>query len=78
MNPEEKELLEKTYEMVEENNHILKSIRRANRWSAFFRIFYWIIIIGASIGVFYFLQPYVDTVFNAYQTLQGNLTKIVK
>ena len=76
MNPNEKELLEKTYEMSKENNNILKGIRSSNRWSAFFRIFYWLIIIGISVGAFYFVQPYVDVALKAYKSIQGDLSKV--
>jgi len=76
MNPNEKELLEKTYSLAEENNNILKGIRRSNRWSLFFKIFYWVIIIGVAVGAFYFVQPYVDVVFKAYQSVQGDFGKV--
>jgi len=76
MNPNEKELLEKTYEMAKENNHILKGIRRTNRWSTFFRIFYWIVIIGISVGAFYYIQPYINPILKAYSSLQSNISNI--
>ena len=76
MNPNEKDLLQKTYELSKENNDILKGIRSSNRWSAFFRIFYWLIIIGISVGVFYYVQPYVDVVMKAYSSIQGDLKNV--
>ena len=76
MNPNEKELLEKTAKLAEENNHILKGIRSSNRWSTFFRIFYWTIIIGVSVGAFYFIQPYIDVATKAYKGIQGDLSKV--
>ncbi|MDO8430516.1 MAG: hypothetical protein Q7S72_00800 [Candidatus Taylorbacteria bacterium] len=60
MNPEERSLLERTYKMVEENNAILRTIRRGNRIGMAFKAFYWIIIIGLSIGAFYVIQPYYE------------------
>ncbi len=76
MNPNEKELLQKTYELSQENNHILKGIRSSNRWSAFFKAFYWIIIIGVSVGAFYYVQPYVDVAMKAYKSVQGDFSKV--
>ena len=76
MNPNEKELLEKTFEMSKENNHILKGIRSSNRWAAFFRIFYWVIIIGISVGAFYYVQPYINVAFKAYKNIQGDLNNV--
>ncbi|MFH1626627.1 MAG: hypothetical protein ABH971_00775 [bacterium] len=71
MNPEEKELLEKTYEMTKENSHILKGIKKANQWSALFRIFYWIIIIGISIGIYYYIEPYINSILKSFNNLQA-------
>lgn len=60
MNPEERSLLERTYKMAEENNEILKSIRRYTRFGTAIKIFYWVIIIGLSVGSIYFIQPLIN------------------
>jgi hypothetical protein len=60
MEPEEKKLLEKTYRLVDKNNEMLHRIRRSQNRRSFFNILRWVIIIGISFGIFYFLQPYVD------------------
>jgi hypothetical protein len=76
MNPEEKQLLQKTYDLAEENNKILHKLKRANTRSAFFRWFYWIVIIGVSIGAFYFIEPYVKVSMDAYKSLQTELSNV--
>jgi hypothetical protein len=76
MNPDEKDLLEKTYKLSQENNKILKGIRSSNRLATFMRVFYWILIIGVSVGAFYFLQPYIDTLTKTYKTLQTDLNNV--
>lgn len=76
MNPYEKELLEETRKLAEENNKILKGLRTAHRWSTAFSFFYWVLIIGVSVGAFYFLQPYVDTILKTYSTIQNDLTNV--
>ncbi|MFH1454893.1 MAG: hypothetical protein ABIF22_01060 [bacterium] len=76
MNPNEKELLEKTYELSKENNHILKGIRRASRWSTIYRIFYWLLIIGVSVGSYIYIQPYIDSILTAYKNIQGELSNV--
>jgi len=58
MTPEEKSLLERTYKLSEENNEILRSIRRSNRAGMIMRVLYWIVIIVVSFGAYYFIQPY--------------------
>lgn len=76
MNPNEKELLQKTYELSEENNKILRSIRRSNRLSSFFRIIYWVLIIGISIGAYYYIQPYVDAMIKSYRSVQDDINSV--
>jgi len=60
MDGEERQLLEKTFELAKENNKMLRKIRRGQKWASFMRMVYWIIIIGVSIGAFYYLQPYIE------------------
>jgi len=76
MTPEEKEILRKTYELSEENNHILKGIRNSNRWGTIFKVIYWVTIIGVAIGAFYYVQPYVDMATKAYKSIQGDLNGV--
>ena len=76
MDSDDKNLLEKTYEMEKENNHILKGIRNASRWSGFFKFITWVIIIGASLATYYFVQPYVDTLIKTYQSIQSDLSGV--
>lgn len=67
MNSEERELLERTLKISEENNRILKGIRRTGRLATAFKIFYWLLIIGLGFGAYYFIEPYVKQ-FNAVYT----------
>jgi hypothetical protein len=73
MTPEEKSLLERTYKIVEDNNTILRGIRRANRISAGIRIFYWLVIVGATLGLFYYMQPYIDSMFDLVGEAQKSI-----
>lgn len=66
MSPEERSLLERTYRLVEENNEILVKLRRASRISMAVKAIYWIVIIGLSVGAFYFIQPYVEFITNGF------------
>ena len=58
-----------------ENNEILRKIRRGNRWSMALRSTYWLIIIGLSIGAFYFVQPYIDEVMDTYKGIKSTQEK---
>jgi len=55
-------MLIETRELAEENRRILKSIQLSNRASLALKIVYWVIILGASFGAYYFIQPYVDAI----------------
>ena len=45
---------------------MLSKIRRKMFWGSAIRLVYWVVIIGASLGAYYYLQPYLDS---AMQTL---------
>ncbi|MEK7150466.1 MAG: hypothetical protein AAB736_02555 [Patescibacteria group bacterium] len=78
MNPEEKELLERTLKISEENNKILKSIRRAGRFSFFFKMFYWLLIIGIGLGSYYFIEPYLKQMTDTYLKINSTVKSFNK
>ena len=73
MSPEERELLQKTAELTEENNHILHSIKRSMRWSRIMTYIYWIFIIGSAVGAYYIIQPYLDQLLDVYSGAKSTL-----
>ena len=72
MTPEEKSLLERTYKLAEENNIILKAMRRSRRISTAVHIFYWVVIIGVSIGSYFAIQPLLNMLPNLIGAVQGD------
>jgi len=60
MDTEDKKLLKKNLRLSEENHEMLTRLQRNMRWSRGLRIIYWLVIIGGSFGVYYFIQPVVD------------------
>ncbi|MFA6076846.1 MAG: hypothetical protein WC735_02100 [Candidatus Paceibacterota bacterium] len=66
MSPEERELLNRSVALAEENNKMLHSMRRSMRLASITRAIYWIFIIGSAVGAFYLLQPYVDQLKDVY------------
>lgn len=67
----EEELLERTYEVEKENNTMLKKLYHDMWWGRLFRSVYWVIILGAMLGAYYYTQPYIDPIFKAYKDLSG-------
>ena len=57
MDNEEKRILKKIEKQVQENNDILRSMRSNNRWSKFFKLVYWIVIIVAGLFVWSLIKP---------------------
>ncbi len=59
MDEELKRILDENLAISKESLKILKGIRRGNRLGAALKIFYWLVIIGALAGSYYFLEPYI-------------------
>ena len=75
MSPEERSLFMKMMKLTEENNKILHGMRRSMMWASITRWFYWIVIIGLSVGSFYFIQPYINTITGAFGDITGSKVK---
>ena len=69
MDQDEKELLERTARLAEENNKMLHSLYGSMRINRAIRIIYWILIIAVSVGSFYFLEPYLRTFESFYDNV---------
>lgn len=65
MTPEERELLKRSVELAEENNTILRSMRRSMRLARIMSILYWVVIIGSAVGALYLIQPYLNAITGA-------------
>ncbi len=76
MTPEERSLLQKIAQQVEENNEMLHSIRRAQKWATVWRAIYWIVIIGSAVGAYWIIQPYIDQLVGVYSGAQSNLDTV--
>ena len=76
MEPDIKKLLEKNIELSRDNNRILRKIHSNLRWGRFFRLLYWVIIIGSMLGLYYFLQPFIDSTVDTYKGFLGGIEKV--
>jgi len=73
MDPQDKQKLDRAVALSEENNRILKKLLSGMRWARVMTFIYWVIIIGVSIGAFYFLQPYINQLLKTYSSIQGSM-----
>ena len=71
MTPEERRILSETRQLAEENNEMLRKIQRSQRASLALKTIYWLVIIGLSVGAFWFIQPYVNAVKESVGTIGG-------
>lgn len=76
MSPEERELLNKSVSLAEDNNKILHSMKRSMRYASIVRAIYWIFIIGSALGAYYFIQPYIDKLVGVYGGAKSDLNNI--
>ncbi len=74
-----KHLLRENLEVSQESLKILKKINRDRVIGNVYNFLKWSIIIGVSIGLYYYIQPYMDKAqallqqFNEIQNIQQNL-----
>ena len=76
MSPEERSLLQNTYNLAKENNELLHSLLRRARLSTALKVFYWAIIILLSFGAYYFIQPYIDMLIGLGGQVGDNIDTI--
>jgi hypothetical protein len=63
-------------ELTIENNKMLHSMQRRARIGLIWKLIYWGFIIGATIGAFYFIQPYIDSLQDAYTGVRNTQKEI--
>ena len=73
MDPEIKDMIRKNLELSQENNKMLHSIKRGIFWGKIMRIVYWVIILGIGVGLYYYVEPYIDGAVGAYGNVKGDL-----
>ena len=78
MDQEERSLLEENLRMSRENNRLLIKVRSVQRWAQITRVVYWFLIIGISIGAFYFIEPFLSSLGNVYGIDTSNFDSFLK
>jgi hypothetical protein len=66
MNPDTKQLLEENVKLSKENNELLLKLYNIQKWAQITRVVYWFVIIGISVGAFYFIKPFLGNLTNLY------------
>lgn len=63
------QMVKDNLELTERNHKILRNLQRAMHRRMVMTVVYWIIILGAMLGIYYYLQPVVDVVVERYDAL---------
>jgi len=67
---------EEILELCRENNKILRGMRRSQRLSSIFSLFYWLFIVGSMIAGYYFIQPLIEPLMNTYQQAMSGISDL--
>ena len=63
--------LDEIKEMMVENSKMIKRLHIAYRMSAAISIIKWVIIIGFTLGSFYYIQPYLENILKMYGSINS-------
>lgn len=69
MNADERHMLEEILKITEQNNRILRRMRREVVLGRLFHILYWAIIIAVAVASYYYIKPYLGSLDGALQTV---------
>lgn len=76
MDPEIKGLLQKNLALAEENNRLLRGLRRANRISAIWKLVYFVLFLGSLAYAYVYAKPYLDQAMATYDSLLETQTNV--
>jgi hypothetical protein len=73
MTPEERELLTRSIKLSEENNKMLRGLRRRARFASFIHIVYWLIIISSLVVSYYAVRPFIEPLMKSVSGIQNSV-----
>jgi hypothetical protein len=76
MDKELRDMLQENLELSRENNKLLKKVRGVQKRTHLFRLAYWIIIIGITLGAYYYIQPYLEKIISMYNEGAGSILQL--
>jgi len=72
MDPEDRDLLERTFKLARDNNRMLQSMSRAALFNGLFRVLAWMFVLGGSLWLyFHFVGPAVSSTSRTINQVQG-------
>lgn len=77
MDEQSRGLLIEIQKLSQENNSMLKSMRRAERNGRMFKAIYWIIVLGLTYAAYIYAKPYMEQAKEFYGAAQAQM-QVVK
>ena len=74
LEPDERKLLYQIAEEVAETKRLVRSLVRAQNLSTLITVLKWVVIIGLSYGVYYYLSPVLTQLLDTYQQIGGSVS----
>ena len=74
MEPELEKRLADIEELARENHSMLVKMRRGQVLASIFRAIYWLIVLGAGVASYYFVQPYINDILATYQKINSQIS----
>lgn len=68
------EKIDKLTTLIEENQHMVRNLYQRARMATVFIFIKWFIIIGITVGSFYYIQPFINTLVGIYGGVSGGGT----
>lgn len=68
-----KQLMRENLEVSQESLKILKKINRARIMSGIYTFLKWVFIILASIGAYYYIEPYINIALDTLEKLKSGI-----
>jgi len=72
----DRELLEIIYERQEEDRLKINKLYKRARLQWVFAILKWIIYIAIAVGIYAYLQPFIENIINTYSSLQESASSL--
>lgn len=71
------DLLNENQRLLTENNQLLKKLHRATIWGIWFRVVWFLVLIGIPFVLYYYvIEPYFTTLGSSFQTFQEGLQEV--
>jgi predicted MFS family arabinose efflux permease len=69
MDSETRQMLLEAITLSRENNHMLRTIRKEQRWTRVLAIIKYIVIASLAFGAYVYLQPYLTNLTSAFNSI---------